>query len=152
MKHSIRLLIVGDVSEVYKDRLNSKINGDDIFYSKGIYSNKYLESLFRKSFILIYPEGVGLAGLHAMKFGLPVISHNDMRFQKPEFEAILELDEKLCFERNNLNSLCNTINYVLSMNVGEFNKLQIRSKNIISQKWNVHNQLKIIQENFKHLK
>ncbi|MCH7658927.1 MAG: glycosyltransferase, partial [Bacteroidetes bacterium] len=44
---------------------------------------------FLESDVFVYPGGIGLSILHAMSFGLPVITTDDLTSQFPEFELLL---------------------------------------------------------------
>lgn len=65
--------------------------------------------LLALSDVCVYPGSVGLAAIHAMGCGVPVISHNDFSTQKPEFEAILPGITGDFYERGSLDSLGETI-------------------------------------------
>lgn len=87
---NINLLFVGDGPD--RQNLSDQashygLEKNTCFYGE-CYSEKELAIVFGLSDICVSPEGVGLTAMHAMAYGVPVITHDEPTLQKPEFEAI----------------------------------------------------------------
>ena len=64
---------------------------------------------FLKSDVFVYPGGIGLSILHAMSFGLPVITTDDIASQGPEFELLLPGINGDVFKNNSVEDLADKI-------------------------------------------
>jgi glycosyltransferase involved in cell wall biosynthesis len=53
----------------------------------------------------VYPGYIGLSNMHAMGYGLPVITHRNMSNQSPEVAVLQEGMNGLLFEEGNANHL-----------------------------------------------
>ena len=149
---NLKLLIIGNLEKDYEQDFLEMIRmKNNVIHVNGIYDIELLGKIFNRSHVMVYPEGVGLAGLHCMNHGLPVISHNDSTTQKPEFEAIKNISSKLLFEKNDMISMENVINYVLNMDSSNYSILRQECENEIKSRWNVNSQIGIIQKNLKNL-
>jgi len=64
---------------------------------------------FLKSDIFVYPGVIGLSILHAMSFGLPVITTNNIASQYPEFELLLPGINGDVYKNNSVEDLADKI-------------------------------------------
>src|SRR6185312_1445049 len=55
--------------------------------------------------IMVSPGNVGLNCMHSLAYGVPVLTHNDFRFQNPEVEAIALGETGLLFEYNSYEDM-----------------------------------------------
>lgn len=105
---NIKLKIVGDGSE--KLKLVNMVNRDEKFSFEGaIYSKTELGRIFCSCDYLVSYGNVGLNAIHAMSYGLPVVTHDNPIYQNPEFEAIVEKKTGYLFKRNNIKSLVDVL-------------------------------------------
>ena len=54
------------------------------------YKEVEIGSIFLKADLLVSPGNVGLNAVHALSYGTPVITHNNVNNQMPEHETIIE--------------------------------------------------------------
>jgi glycosyltransferase involved in cell wall biosynthesis len=80
-----------------------------VTFTDECYDEAEVQKLLAVSDVCVYPGSVGLAAIHAMGCGVPVISHDDLRTQKPEFEVILPGITGDMYEFESLESLEVTI-------------------------------------------
>lgn len=86
---SVNLVLVGDGPE--RARLESMAEGLGlrVAFTGAIYDEVRIGELMRASNVAVLPGNVGLSAMHAMAFGIPVVSHDDPERQGPEFESIV---------------------------------------------------------------
>jgi len=68
-----------------------------------------LSKLLQMSDMCVSPGAIGLLAMHAMVYGLPVLTHDDPVDHGPEFEAIIEGETGTCFHKGDVDSLARTI-------------------------------------------
>jgi glycosyltransferase involved in cell wall biosynthesis len=64
--------------------------------------------------VCVVPGEVGLTGMHAMGVGVPVVSHDNLNVQKPEFEAIVSGKTGAAFKCGDANDLAKTLQMLFS--------------------------------------
>ena len=64
--------------------------------------------------VCVVPGEVGLTGMHAMGVGVPVVSHNNLNVQKPEFEAIIQGKTGATFKYGDAADLAKTLQALFS--------------------------------------
>ena len=70
---------------------------------------KEISPYFFKSDIFVYPGGIGLALLHALSFGLPVITTDNYSVQMPEIELLIPGKNGDFYKDNSPESLAEKI-------------------------------------------
>lgn len=86
----VKLYIIGDGDLEYLKDLSSKLNIQNEVEFIGAKYGKDVHTYFLQSDLFIYPGGIGLSIVHAMSFGLPVITTDDKNLHFPEFEILKE--------------------------------------------------------------
>lgn len=102
----VYLLIVGDGPE--KERLIKKtaefgISDRVIFYG-ACHNEQLLSQLFNASDMCVVMGKVGLAAMHAMGYGVPLLTHNNLNEHFPEIEAVIENETGWFFDEDNIES------------------------------------------------
>ena len=64
---------------------------------------------FLSAKLFVYPGSIGLSILHAFNYGLPVITHGNVAHQMPEFEAMADGKNGLCFKEGDAADLAEKI-------------------------------------------
>lgn len=86
-----------------------------VLWLGSIYDENQLAPWFLSSKALIHPGAIGLSLLHAFGYGLPVITHDDMTNQMPEFAAFTNEINGFTFQQGSSISLLKIIKtYVLN--------------------------------------
>lgn len=143
------VLIIGDGSEkkFLQDLCIKYHLENNIWFYGECYDESKLNELIYNCDLCCSPGNVGLTALHAMTYGVPVISHSDFETQMPEYETIVNNKTGLLFEKDNWNDLSDKIAYWIQ----NFSEPEIRQQirdncfDMIDGKWNVNNQIKILQ-------
>lgn len=108
------------------------------------YNEEELSNILYNADLCVAPGNIGLTAMHAMVYGCPCISHNDFKWQMPEFEAIKDGVTGTFFERDNINSLADSIeNWLKNF---DRNKVRLSCFKEIDEEWNPHKQLDIIKK------
>ncbi|SDJ05327.1 glycosyltransferase [Salipiger marinus] len=82
------LVVVGAGPKREALEKQAKALGVDVRFTGAIYDETRLASLFLQARAVVSPGKVGLLAMHALAYGTPVITHDDLDRQMPEVEAI----------------------------------------------------------------
>jgi glycosyltransferase involved in cell wall biosynthesis len=82
------LVVVGDGPEFDTLLARAEKLGVNVRFLGAIYDEMRLARLFLGARAVVSPGKVGLLAMHAMAYGAPVITHDDLDQQMPEVEAI----------------------------------------------------------------
>lgn len=144
-KHRANLLIVGDGEE--RANLEKKVEELGLSQSVYFYGACYDEEMIRRLVLLmnvvVAPGEVGLTAIHALTFGVPVITHNNFNEQMPEFEAITDGQTGSFFDYDDpMNALYATLEtWLFEIPKGEKEKDCYR---VVDERYNPYHQKKII--------
>lgn len=108
---NVNLVFVGDGTERgnIEARVKEKEIKNNTWFYGACYDDKINAELIYNADLCVAPGNVGLTAMHTMVFGTPVISHNDFKWQMPEFEAIKPGLTGEFFERDNVVALSDSI-------------------------------------------
>lgn len=105
------VVFVGDGSE--RESLNNLAKKlgleEETWFYGACYDEKTNAELIYNADLCVAPGNIGLTAMHVLVFGTPALTHNDFKWQMPEFEAIHEGETGCFFERDNVESLAETI-------------------------------------------
>jgi len=82
---------------------------ENVWFYGPCYDEKVLGQLIYNADLCVAPGNIGLTAMHVMMYGTPALSHNNFKWQMPEFEAIEDGKTGCFFEQNNVNSMCESI-------------------------------------------
>lgn len=145
---SYNLVFVGDGEEhTTLANLVSEMNIENqVWFYGACYDERTNAELIYNADLCVAPGNVGLTAIHTMVFGTPVISHNDFKWQMPEFEAIHPGKTGDFFERNNQESLNNVISCWLKSKSGCREDVRESCFSEIDELWNPHYQLNVLKK------
>lgn len=107
--HEVSLLLVGDGPErEYLEKLSAQHSLSVYFYG-ACYDEEQLAELIMCANVAVSPGQVGLTAMHALAYGVPVITHGDLDHQMPECEAILPGATGDVFQRGDRKALANVL-------------------------------------------
>lgn len=107
--HKVCLLLVGDGPERECLRqLSEQLNLSVYFYG-ACYEEENLAELIMCANVAVSPGQVGLTAMHALAYGVPVITHGDLDHQMPECEAILSGRTGDTFQRGDIHDLAKVL-------------------------------------------
>lgn len=148
--HKFNLILIGTGEKLEYLTSKTKEYGleDRVWFYGPCYDEAQNAQLIYDADLCVAPGNVGLTAIHTMMFGTPVITHNDLPWQMPEYEAIKPGISGNFFERNNVESLAKSINNWIG-NVQDRELVRKACYEEIDSKWNPYNQMRIIEENLK---
>lgn len=145
------LVLVGDGE--CKDALQAlavKRNVEDrIWFYGACYEEATNAELIYNADVCVSPGNVGLTAMHSLVFGTPVITHNDFKWQMPEFESITESVTGSFFEKGNVVSLANTIERWIQKHGNEREKVRKDCFYQIDNFWTPYFQMGVIRKYLK---
>lgn len=135
------------------DRLTQEMVLKDSTWLYGAcYNERINAELIYNADLCVAPGNVGLTAMHAMVFGCPVISHNDFKWQMPEFEAIKSGITGDFFKRDNVQSLAESISCWFAKKAYDREDVRKACFNEIDTQWNPYFQMEVIKKNLKIIK
>lgn len=147
-RYKYQLIIIGDGEEenYLKNIVKSSKAEQYILFRKGIYDEREIAKIFLGADLLISPGNVGLNCIHALSYGLPVITHNNFNNQMPEHESIKQGFNGILHNENDIVSICEKIEEWFREFETEWSREKIRYH--IIEKYNPKIQAKIFQKAF----
>lgn len=116
-----------------------------VWFYGASYDEMELSTLIYNADICVAPGNVGLTAMHSLVYGCPVITHDNLKEQMPEFEAIQKNITGDFFRQGDVDSLYSVVqNWIKNhMNREEIRKSAYKE---IDLNWNPYAQLKIIKK------
>jgi|GEM_PF-1056197 len=103
----------GDQKPILEEKIQSLKLEEHVHLLGGIYDEELLAPWFMTAKVLIHPASIGLSILHAFGYGLPVITHGSAYHHGPEFSALVDGENSLCYEEDNWQDLKIKLQYLL---------------------------------------
>ncbi len=106
-RNDIVVAVIGDGEERENyQRLAKELNLENRFLWLGATRDQnVMAPWFLSSKLFVYPGSIGLSILHSFSYGLPVVAHSNAEHQMPEFEAMKDGVNGLCFQENDWRDL-----------------------------------------------
>ncbi len=103
----VNCIIIGDGPEgdSIKTFILANQLENNIHLTGALYEEEAICKYFEMSDLMTSPGNVGLNCMHSLTYGVPVLTHNNFKFQGPEVEAIIPGETGLLFEHNNYEDL-----------------------------------------------
>lgn len=114
---------------------------DNVWLFGPCYDEDVIGELIYNADICVSPGSIGLTAIHSLMYGTPVLTHNDLTMQGPEFEAIKEGYNGAFFKKNNVKDLSEKIKIVVE---AQFSKEQCFE--VVDIIWNPHNQVELFKK------
>ena len=140
--------LVGDGTERSKlENLACKLNiSNQVWFYGACYDEAQNAKLIYNSDMCVVPGDIGLTAIHAMTFGVPVISHDYFQNQGPEFEVIKQGLTGAFFKHNNVESLAETIEQWFVDHRVDRESVRMNCYKEIEQGWTPQYQVDIIKK------
>ncbi|VAW62694.1 hypothetical protein MNBD_GAMMA11-228 [hydrothermal vent metagenome] len=103
----------GEEESSLKDKADGLGVSANIKWVGALYEQTELAPWFLSSVALIHPGAIGLSLLHAMGYGLPVITHDNNSCQMPEIAALKNNFNGMRYQYGSRASLIESVNSVL---------------------------------------
>jgi glycosyltransferase involved in cell wall biosynthesis len=103
----------GPEGEKLKQRARERHVEKAIRWMGSLYVEEELAPWFLSSITLLHPGAIGLSLLHAFGYGLPVITHDDRRYQMPEIAALKDGENGLLFRHGDVADMARVLCWLL---------------------------------------
>ena len=142
------IVLIGDGEDKTKlEELSNNLRiKKQVWFYGACYDEENNANLIYNSDMCIVPGDIGLTAIHAMTFGVPVISHNYFPNQGPEFEVIKKGLTGDFFEYNNVQSLANTIEKWFFEHENDRENVRINCYREIEKGWTPQFQIDVIKK------
>ena len=122
---------------------------NQVWFYGPCYDELKLSTLIYNADLCVAPGNIGLTAMHAMVFGTPCITHNDFKWQMPEFEAIKEGVTGTFFQKDNIDNLAAQIDNWLIEKAGKRQEIRHECMQVIDNEWNPYFQLDVLKKNLR---
>ncbi|MEL7163626.1 MAG: glycosyltransferase [Bacteroidota bacterium] len=103
---SVHLTVLGDGPELDQlKELTKTLNLTQVVSFPGGQYGEGARPYFQKADLLVLPSAAGLSIIHALSYGLPVITSDEMKRHGPEIEALTPEANGSFFEKDNVVDL-----------------------------------------------
>ena len=145
------VVFIGD-GEV-RSSLEAKVenNGikEQVWFYGACYDENINAELIYNADLCVAPGNIGLTAMHTLMFGCPAISHDDFKWQMPEFESIIPHKTGLFFEYNNVDSLVDKISEWFRVNGSLREHVRKACYNEIDTQWTPAFQINVLKNAFE---
>ena len=118
---------------------------ENVWFYGECYDEKTNAELIYNADLCVSPGNVGLTAIHTMMYGTPVITHNNFKYQMPEFEAVISGKTGDFFKYNDKYSLAETISSWFSEHRDKREFVRAACYKEIDEQWNTAFQIDIIK-------
>ena len=119
---------------------------DNVNFFGACYDEKIIADHIYNADLCVSPGNIGLTAMHVMMYGCPAVTHNDFKWQMPEFEAIKEGKTGCFFQKDNADSLADSIENWLEYSNENRDLIRQNCYDEIDLKWNPNIQIKLLKE------
>lgn len=142
------IVIIGkDVENVGLEALVNEHKLEDQVWLYGpCYKEEEIASLIYNADLCVSPGPVGLTALHAMTYGTPVISNDNLAKQMPEFEVITKKQTGDFYIENDIEDLTLKIKEWINLSIEKRSSIRKNAYKIIDTKYNPLYQIKVLKE------
>lgn len=145
------LVYVGDGPErkVLEDKALDLGLSDCVWFYGACYDEVQNAELVYNADLCVAPGNIGLTVIHSLMFGCPAVTHNDFKWQMPEFEAIRRGVTGDFFERGNVHDLINVISSWFSSHKDDRESVRSACYQEIDEQWNPEFQINVLKQVIK---
>lgn len=118
---------------------------DRIWFYGPCYDEEKLGELFYNAAVCVSPGNVGLTAIHALTYGCPVVTHDNIPNQMPEFEAIRSGVTGDFFKEDSVESLVEVVKPWLKLTSEQRKTVRQQAYQEIDGKWNIKNQISVLK-------
>jgi glycosyltransferase involved in cell wall biosynthesis len=113
----LKTVIIGNgaAEKARLERIASESGATDrVIFQNGIYDELKLAPWFLSASVFCYPAHVGLSLIHALWYGVPVITSDNLAAQNPEVVALENGVNGLSYEHGSVESLTGALRTILT--------------------------------------
>jgi glycosyltransferase involved in cell wall biosynthesis len=146
----INILLIGDGPERNALEKMAISLGISVQFFGACYDEAKLGNMIYWADLLVSPGKIGLAAIHSLTYGTPVITHGDMDRQMPEAESIEPGVTGLFFDQGDASDLAAKIQAWL---IAGHDRVKVRQmcRNVVAKNWNPKAQRILIDQAISNL-
>ena len=141
----VNIIIIGEGPHRAELEQLAKDCGVNAIFTGALYDELEIGKMLNASDLAVMPGPVGLLVMHALAYGVPVISNNDFDTQMPEFEAIIPGVTGDFFDSDNVPSLADAVERMLDSPLS-YEEHYEKARSIIERFYNPRSQLVMIDQ------
>lgn len=119
---------------------------NQVWFYGACYDEKKNAELVYNADLCVAPGNIGLTAMHSLMFGCPVLTHDCLKWQMPEFESVRPNRTGLFFKYQNQNDLEYRISEWFRVNAFKRNIVRKNCYYEIDTQWNPQFQLDVIKK------
>lgn len=150
--YNLVLIGSGEKEDELKTLVKSLALEKNVWFYGPCYDEHVLGSLIYNADLCVAPGNIGLTAMHSMVFGTPCITHNDFKWQMPEFEAIKDGVTGTFFTKDDVDSLAKTIDQWFKGHNADRERVRCNCMTEIDTQWTPQFQLEVIKKAFDNCK
>ena len=142
----INLLLIGSgpVESELRNSIPSDLQSHVKFFG-ACHDENVLAEMIYASDVCASPGNIGLTAMHSLAYGTPVVTHDDGKWQGPEFEAIQDGFNGSLFDKNDADGLLNALRYWLFDIAKDRDEIRRQCYQNIDKFYRPENQARIIE-------
>ena len=146
--YNLTLIGGGEMQEKLEELCNELGLTQNVWFYGPCYDEKTLGELLYNADLCVSPGNVGLTAMHSLVFGTPVLTHDSLPYQMPEFEAVKEGETGTFFKYGSLDSLIDRISSWFAEKGDMRDEVRSACMKEIDRFWTPYFQLEVLK---KHL-
>lgn len=135
----------GDIKGELEGLVKELKQQQNVWFYGSCYDEIKISELIYNADLCISPGNIGLTAIHSLSYGTPAITHNNFKYQMPEFESIIEGKTGSFFMENSINSLKETIHAWLTKNPYKSERIVGDCFYVIDNFYNPDYQIKLLK-------
>lgn len=141
-------VLIGDGEEKHSLEKIVEVNGLEsrVWFYGPCYEESEISQLIYDADLCVAPGNIGLTAMHAMGYGCPCVSHDDFKWQMPEFEAIKENVTGTFFKHDDVEDLARKIKAWFSNHTIDRELVRQSCFYEIDERWNPHVQISVMKK------
>ncbi|MCC7409007.1 MAG: glycosyltransferase family 4 protein [Phycisphaeraceae bacterium] len=113
---TLRTIIIGkgDLEPAVRQMVRDMNLEPNVLFAGEIYGEDQLAPYFLSSDLFVYPRRIGLSLLHAMGYGLPIVTSDALDSSNPEVEALRDRDNAWLYPGEDPKDLADAVTHLLA--------------------------------------
>lgn len=144
-KYNIVFIGDGEIRQSLESIVKIKNLSKNVWFYGACYDEKTNAELIFNADLCVAPGNVGLTAIHTLMFGCPVITHDDFKWQMPEFESVIPGKTGDFFKYKDINSLADKISEWFKTNNKSREVIRQNCYKEIDTQWTPEFQLKVLR-------
>lgn len=124
---------------------------DRVWFYGETYDEHIIGTLLYHSDVCVSPGNVGLTAMHALMFGTPVVTHDNLNRQMPECEAIAQGVNGGFFAEGNVTALADAIRPWVGLSTARREEVREVCHRVMDEKFNPEKQMTILRTVFQEV-